>query len=179
MRLLFSTEEIKEKVDDLASQIRGDYQGKKPLLVGLLKGSFVFLADLVRALDQPLEVDFVRLSSYGHGTESSGRVRVLHGLKTPVRGRDVLVVEDIVDTGHTLSYFLESLARRRPASLRVCTLLDKPCRRCVPVTIHYRGFTVEDVFVVGYGIDWAEEFRYLPAIYALEKAECASKTSSP
>jgi len=137
-------------------------------LIGILKGSFVFMADLVRSLDFPLEVEFIKLSSYGRGRESSGKVRVVKSLTSPVKGRDVLVVEDIVDTGITLSFLLDYLKKKKPASLRLCALTDKPSRRQVPLTIDYLGFTVPDRFIVGYGIDWDEKFRYLPDICYLE-----------
>jgi len=168
LRILISRGEIAKAVDRLASQINRDYQGKQPLLIGVLKGSFVFMADLIRQLDLPLELDFIRLSSYGAARESSGSVRVVQGVKTPMKGRDVLVVEDIVDTGITTSFLLDYLRKRKPASLKLCSLTDKPSRRRVPVSIDYLGFTVPDEFIVGYGIDCDEKFRYLPDIYALE-----------
>ena len=163
-KVLFSEDEIKQAVARLAADIRQDYQGKQPLLIGILKGSFVFMADLIRQLELPVEVDFVKLSSYGAGKETSGKVKVVQGLKTPIKERDVLVVEDIVDTGLTLSFLLDYLRKKKPASLRLCALTDKPSRRQVPVTINYLGFTVPDKFIVGYGIDWNEKFRYLPDI---------------
>ena len=137
-------------------------------MIGILKGSFVFMADLVRSLDFPLEVEFIKLSSYGRGRESSGKVRVIKGLTSSVKGRDVLVVEDIVDTGITLSFLLDYLKKKKPASLRLCALADKPSRRQIPLAIDYLGFTVPDRFIVGYGIDWDEKFRYLPDICYLE-----------
>ena len=163
-KVLFSEDEIKQAVAKLAAEIKQDYQGKQPLLIGVLKGSFVFMADLIRQLQLPVEVDFVKLSSYGAGKETSGKVKVVQGLKTPIKERDVLVVEDIVDTGLTLSFLLDYLRKKKPASLRLCALTDKPSRRQVPVTINYLGFTVPDKFIVGYGIDWNEKFRYLPDI---------------
>jgi len=163
-KVLFSQDEIKQAVARLAAEIKQDYQGKQPLLIGILKGSFVFMADLIRQLQLPVEVDFVKLSSYGAGKETSGKVKVVQGLKTPIKGRDVLVVEDIVDTGLTLSFLLDYLRKKKPASLKLCALTDKPSRRQVPLTINYLGFTVPDKFIVGYGIDWNEKFRYLPDI---------------
>lgn len=163
-KVLFSEDEIKQVVARLAAEIKQDYQGKQPLLIGVLKGSFVFMADLIRQLQLPVEVDFVKLSSYGAGKETSGKVKVVQGLKTPIKERDVLVVEDIVDTGLTLSFLLDYLRKKKPASLKLCALTDKPSRRQVPVTINYLGFTVPDKFIVGYGIDWNEKFRYLPDI---------------
>ena len=154
--------------DGLACEIARDYQGRRPLFVGVLKGSFVFMSDLVRQLDLPLELDFIRLSSYGPGRETSGRVRVVQRLDTSIRERDVLVVEDIVDTGITISFLLDYLKKKRPASLKLCALADKPCRRRVPVPIDYLGFTVPDKFLVGYGLDCSESFRNLPDIYVME-----------
>ena len=168
LKILLSRDEIAKAVDRLASEIKRDYQGKQPLLIGVLKGAFVFMADLMRQLDLPLELEFVRLSSYGAAKESSGRVRVVQELKTPIKGRDVLVIEDIVDTGITISFLLNYLRKKKPASLKLCVLTDKPSRRRVPVSIDYLGFTVPDKFVVGYGIDFAEKFRYLPEICVIE-----------
>ena len=168
-RVLFRREEIAATVERLAAEIKRDYQDKYPLLIGVLKGSFVFMADLVRQLNFPLEVDFIRLSSYGRGRESSGRVKVVQGLHSPVRGRHVLVVEDIVDSGLTTSFLLNYLKGEKPASLKLCALTEKPARRQVPVTIDYLGFTVPDKFLVGYGLDWDEKFRNLPDICVLEE----------
>jgi hypoxanthine phosphoribosyltransferase len=168
LEILISRDEIAKAVNRLAREIKRDYQGKQPLLIGVLKGSFVFMADLIRQLDLPLELDFVRLSSYGAARESSGNVRVVQELKTPVKGRDVLVVEDIVDTGITTSFLLDYLRRGKPASLKLCALTDKPSRRRVPVSIDYLGLSLPDKFVVGYGLDCDERFRNLPDIYALE-----------
>jgi hypoxanthine phosphoribosyltransferase len=168
LKILISRGEIAKAVDRLASQINKDYQGKQPLLIGILKGSFVFMADLMRQLDLPLELDFVRLSSYGAARESSGKVRIVQGVKTPVKGRDVLVVEDIVDTGITTFFLLDYLKKKEPTSLKLCTLTDKPSRRRVPVSIDYLGFTVPNKFIVGYGLDLDQRFRNLPDIYVVE-----------
>jgi len=168
LKILISRDEIAEAVGRLASEIKRDYQGKQPLLIGVLKGSFVFMADLIRQLDLPLELDFIRLSSYGAARESSGKVKVVQGVKSPIKGRDVLVIEDIVDTGITISFLLGYLRKRKPASLKLCTLTDKPSRRRVPVSIDYCGFTVPNKFVVGYGLDFDQRFRNLPDIYTLE-----------
>jgi hypoxanthine phosphoribosyltransferase len=168
LKILIKCDEIAKAVDRLASQIKSDYQGKQPLLIGVLKGSFVFMADLIRQLELPLELDFVRLSSYGAARESSGKVRVVQEIETPIRGRDVLVVEDIVDTGITTSFLLDYLRKRKPASLKLCALSDKPSRRRIPVSIDYLGFSLPNEFVVGYGLDCDEKFRNLPDIYALE-----------
>jgi len=168
LKILISRDEIANAVEGLASEIKRDYQGKQPLLIGVLKGASVFMADLIRQLNLPLELEFVRLSSYGAARESSGRVRVVQGLKTPIKGRDVLVIEDIVDTGITISFLLDYLRKKNPASLKLCVLTDKPSRRRVPVSIDYLGFTVPDKFVVGYGLDFDEKFRYLPEICVIE-----------
>jgi hypoxanthine phosphoribosyltransferase len=168
LKILIKCDEIAKAVDRLACQIKRDYQGTQPLLIGVLKGSFVFMADLIRQLDLPLELDFVRLSSYGAARESSGKVRIVQGVETSIRGRDVLVVEDIVDTGITTSFLLDYLRKRKPASLKLCALTDKPSRRRVPVSIDYLGFSLPNEFVVGYGLDCDERFRNLPDIYALE-----------
>jgi len=171
VHILFARDEIEARVKKLAAEIRKDYMGKHPLLLGILKGSFVFMADLIRLLDFPLEVDFIRLSSYGRGRESSGKIKVVQGLRSKVKGRHVLVIEDIVDTGLSIAFFLDYLRRRKPASLKLCALTDKPSRHRVPVTIDYLGFTVPDRFIVGYGIDWDEKFRYLPDICFVEDEE--------
>jgi hypoxanthine phosphoribosyltransferase len=168
LKILISRDEIAKAVTRLASEIKRDYQGKQPLLIGILKGSFVFMADLIRQIDLPLEVEFIKLSSYGSARESSGKVRVVQGLKTLIKGRDVLVVEDIVDTGITTSFLLDYLRKKKPASLKLCALTDKPSRHKVPVSIDYLGFTVPNKFIVGYGIDFDERFRSLPDIYTLE-----------
>jgi len=168
LKILLTRQEIEATVKRLAAEINQDYAGKYPVLIGILKGSFVFMADLIRLLDFPLEVEFINLSSYGSGTESSGRVRVVQGLRAKVRGRHVLVIEDIVDTGLTIAYFIEYLKKRKPASLRLCTLTDKASRRRVPVTIDYVGFTVPDRFLVGYGLDRDQKYRNLPDICYIE-----------
>jgi len=168
LEILISRAEIAKAIDRLACEIKRDYQDKQPLLIGVLKGSFVFMADLIRQLDLPLELDFIRLSSYGTARESSGKVRVVQGVKTPIKGRDVLVVEDIVDTGITISFLFDYLKKKQPASLKLCALTDKPSRRRVPVPIDYRGFTVPNKFIVGYGLDCDQKFRNLPHICVLE-----------
>ena len=171
---LVSRDEIAGNVGRLAAAITGDYRDRNPLLLGILKGCFVFMADLVRRLEFPLEVEFVQLSSYGSGQETSGRVEVVQGLRAEIQGRDVLIVEDIVDTGVTLAFFINYLKAHGPASLRLCALADKPSRRRVPVDIHYLGFTVPDKFLVGYGLDCDEQYRKLPEICCLEE-KCPSE----
>jgi len=153
----------------LASEITRDYQNKHPVLIGILKGVFVFMSDLVRDLDFPLEIEFVRLSSYGSGQQTTGKVKVVQGLSCPIRNRDVLVVEDIVDTGITIAFLMAYLKKKRPASLKLCALTDKPSRRQVPVNIDYLGFSVPDKFLVGYGLDFNEKYRNLPDICVLEE----------
>ena len=167
-KLLITQKKINEAVAKLAAEIRQDYRGKQPLLIGILKGSFVFMADLVRELALPVEVDFVKLSSYGSGTRTSGKVKVVQGLKSSIKGKDVLVVEDIVDTGLTVSFLMEYLQKKKPVSLKLCALIDKPSQHKVPVTIDYLGFAVPDKFVVGYGIDWDEKFRHLRDICIID-----------
>jgi len=170
LEALFTPADIESAIDRLAREIRRDYGDKNPVLVGVLKGCFVFMADLVRALDMPLETEFISLSSYGPArTESSGKITVVQGLRKPVRGRHVIVVEDIVDTGITVHFTLGYLRRRRPASVRVCALFDKGARRRVEVPIDYRGFKVPDCFLVGYGLDLDERFRYLSGVYCLKE----------
>jgi len=166
--ILFDRKEIKDTVRRLASEISKDYRNQNPLLLGVLTGSFVFLADLIRHLHFPLEVDFIGLSSYGHSTQTSGKIRVGKKLDRPIQGRNVLVVEDIVDTGLTTAFLLDYLQRRKPASVKLCALTDKPARRKVPVKIDYLGFTVPNKFLVGYGLDADQKFRNLPDICYLE-----------
>lgn len=166
--ILLTRDEIEAAVKRLAVEIRQDYYGKQPVLICVLKGSFMFMADLIRRLDFPLEVDFIGLSSYGRDRESSGKIKVVQGLRSEVKGRDVLVIEDIVDTGLTISFLMGYLRKKKPASLKLCALTDKPSRRQTPVTIDYLGFTMPNKFLIGYGLDWDEEFRNLPDICVLE-----------
>ena len=167
--VLIPRAEIEATVSRIASEITREYRDKTPLLLGILKGSFMFMADLVRQLDFPLEVEFIRLSSYGSGQQTSGKVKVVHGMRLDVRGRHVLVVEDIVDTGITLAFLMEYLKKKNPASLRLCALTDKPSRRRAAVKIDYKGLTVPDKFIVGYGIDCDEKYRNLTDICVLEE----------
>jgi hypoxanthine phosphoribosyltransferase len=168
-RVLIPREEIEKKVAELAEELRRDYQDKHPILIGILKGSFVFMSDLIRKMDIPVEIDFVRLSSYGAGKETSGKIRQVHGVKIPIRDRHVLVIEDIVDRGLTVRFLLDYLGRRKPSSLKLCTMFDKPSRRIVEIPIDYVGFTLPDSFVIGYGLDLNEKFRYLPDLCVLEE----------
>ena len=167
-RVLFSEEELKNRVAEIAAEIDRDYAGKEPLLISVLRGSFVFMADLVRQIHLPCTVDFMAVSSYGAGTSSSGQVKIVKDLSEQIEGRDLIVVEDILDSGNTLSYLLQILQARHPASVRLCTLLDKPERRTKPVAVQYTGFTIPDEFVVGYGLDYDEKYRNLPYIGILK-----------
>ena len=167
-RVLFTEAELKARVAELGAQITADYQGKKPIVISILRGSYIFMADLTRSIDLPITVDFMAVSSYGAGTSSSGQVKIVKDLSENIEGRDVIVVEDILDSGNTLSYLLTILENRHPASIRLCTLLDKPERRVKPVKVHYSGFTIPDAFVVGYGLDYAEKYRNLPYIGILK-----------
>jgi hypoxanthine phosphoribosyltransferase len=167
---LYAEEEILRRVGELAAAIRADVGEGEAVLVGILKGAFVFLADLVRALGVPVAVDFVRVASYGERMESAGRVAITKDVELDLAGRDVVVVEDILDSGLTARVVLDHLAHRRPRTLRLCTLVDKRERRRVDVKADYVGFVLERGFIVGYGIDYAERYRQLPAIYTLEGA---------
>jgi hypoxanthine phosphoribosyltransferase len=171
--ILITAEEIQAKTAELASQISADYEGQNLLLVCILKGGMVFLADLMRHLTIPHEIDFMAVSSYGASTESTGIVRILMDLETNIQGRNVLIVEDIIDTGRTLKYITENLKTRRPASLRICTLLNKPARRTIEIPLDYVGFEIPNKFVIGYGLDYAEIYRNLPFVGVL-KAELYS-----
>lgn len=163
-KVLISEEEIAKRVKELGVQLTEDYKGKDLMVVGILKGCMLFLSDLVRAIDLPLTMDFMVVSSYGNATKSSGVVRIIKDLEREIEGKDVLIVEDIVDTGLTLSYLIENLKTRNPNSVKVCSLLDKPERRKVHVDIEYIGFRIPDEFVIGYGLDYAEVYRNLPFV---------------
>lgn len=169
VRPLISEPAIGRRVAELAERISTDCAGRELLVIGVLKGSWIFLADLVRRLTIPVMVDFIGVSSYGAGDRSSGRVRVVHKPGCPVEGRDLLLVEDILDSGRTMRTLLDELKQRDPASLRLCALLDKPDRREVEVRADYVGFRIPDQFVVGYGLDYAERYRNLPFIGYVEK----------
>ncbi len=167
LHLLISEQEIQDKVSELAGQITKDYQDDEFLAVCVLKGSFVFAADLLRHVEVPNTIEFLAVSSYGASTESSGIIRILKDLDTSIEGKNVLIIEDIVDTGLTLNYLLKTLKTRKPASLKICTLLDKPDRRQVELSADYVGFKIPDKFVVGYGLDYAEYYRNLSGVYVL------------
>jgi len=164
--LLLTAEQIRARVAELGAEISRDYTGKTPILIGVLKGSLVFMADLARAITTPINVDFMSISSYGDGT-NSGVVRILKDLDESITGQDVILVEDIIDTGLTLTYLLATLSARRPASLEVCGLLDKSARRIVEVPIRYKGFDIPDEFVIGYGLDHEGRYRNLRAVIGI------------
>jgi len=168
LKLLISESQIQECVERLAQQVQNDYQDEPLLVVGALNGSFVFLADLIRHLHLPIQVDFMRLSSYDEATDSSGTIRLHHGVRTPVNGKNVLVVEDIVDTGLTAQFIRRYFDGEGAATVRICSLLDKPIRRVTSVTVDYVGFEVPDEFLVGYGLDFNQQYRELRALYSLE-----------
>jgi len=166
--ILLTHEQIQTRVAELGAELAADYADREPVLVSVLKGLIIFLADLVRAMPVQVSIDLMELSSYGSSTQSSGQVRILKDLSGPIRGRDVIVVEDIIDTGLTLNYLLKYLHDRGPSSVSICCLLDKPARRLAEIDIGYRGFTIPDRFVIGYGLDVRERYRNLPylCVYA-------------
>jgi len=168
LRPLISRDRISEVVARLGWAISRDYAGRNLVLVGVLKGAFVFLADLARTLSVPVKIDFVRIGSYGVRQESSGAITVTKEVEIPLRGLDVLIVEDIVDTGLSLAFLVDYLAAQQPSSLKICVLVDKKSRREVEVAVDYVGFEIEDGFIVGYGLDCAEEYRALPGLFVLE-----------
>jgi hypoxanthine phosphoribosyltransferase len=170
VRTLIDAETIQARVREMGAQITRDYQGKDLVLVPVLKGSFVFAADLARAIDLVVDVDFLAVRSYGDGTETSGVVQITSDLTRPIEGKEVIVVEDIVDTGLTMAYLFENLETRHPSSLKLASMLHKPARTRVPVEIDYLGFTIDDVFVVGYGLDYAQRYRNLPYLGVLEQS---------
>jgi hypoxanthine phosphoribosyltransferase len=170
IQTMLSTETIAGRVRELGAQITRELEGHPLVLVCVLKGSFVFTADLMRAIDLPLRVDFLGVRSYGEGTETSGVVQITQDLSRPIEGENVLIVEDIVDTGLTIAHLMDLLRTRQPRSIRVCSLLHKPARARVNVKVDYLGFTIEDRFVVGYGLDFAEKYRNLPFIGVVERS---------
>jgi hypoxanthine phosphoribosyltransferase len=167
LEILLSRYEIEQRLGQLAAEITKEYHGRIPHLVGILKGAWVFMADLIRHMDIELTVDFLGITSYNSGTNSSGEVRITKDLDTSIKGREVLIVEDILDTGRTLKYLQDVLSIHKPHNLRVVTLLDKRSRRIVPVKADYVGFEIADVFVVGYGLDFDQKYRQLPDIHVL------------
>lgn len=167
LKILFKEEEIQKRVKELGQQITRDYRDKDLFVIGILKGAVVFLSDLIREIKVPLQMDFMAVSSYGTSTHTSGVVRFLKDLELDIAGKDVLVVEDIVDTGLTLTYLKENLLARGPRSLKICTFLDKPSRRKIAITPDYNGYEIPDEFVVGYGLDYNEQYRHLPYIGVL------------
>lgn len=162
--VMYSEEEVNARIHELGEKISADYAGKEILLVCVLKGASFFACELAKRITVPVQIEFMKCSSYGNETESSGVVKITQDLDQPIRGKHVIVVEDIVDTGRTLSYLLELLEKRDPASVTLCTLLDKPERRVAKVNVEYTGFTIPDEFVVGYGLDYAQKYRNLPFI---------------
>ena len=168
-QILFTQDQVAARVQELAAQITRDYAGKTPLVVGVLRGSFIFMADLVRHLDLPLTLDFMAASSYGAGTSSSGQVEIKKDISSSIEDYHVIIVEDILDSGNTLYYLLDVLKLRKAASIRICTLLDKPERRAKPIQADYTGFVVPDAFVVGYGLDYNQQYRNLPYIGVLKE----------
>ncbi|SDF17147.1 hypoxanthine phosphoribosyltransferase [Sporolituus thermophilus] len=166
--VLLSSEQLSARIREMGRQISADYAGKEILMIGVLRGAVIFMADLARAIDVPVALDFMAVSSYGASTTSSGVVRILKDLDEDVEGKHLLIVEDIIDSGLTLNYLLDNLRSRKPASIKICTLLNKPERRKVDVQVDYNGFTIPDHFVVGYGLDYAEKYRNLPFIGILK-----------
>ncbi|MGL5512667.1 MAG: hypoxanthine phosphoribosyltransferase [Sporomusa sp.] len=167
-KILLTEVQIADQVKKMGAAITADYAGKEILMIGVLRGAFIFMADLVRAINLPVAVDFMALSSYGAATSSSGIVRILKDLEENIENKHVLIVEDIIDSGLTIKYLIENLSSRKPASIKICTLMSKPDRRKVEVPIAYNGFTIPDYFVVGYGLDYAEKYRNLPFIGVLK-----------
>lgn len=166
--ILFSRDVIQKRVHELANTISKDYAGHELVVVGILKGAFIFMADLVRALSIPCRIDFMRAASYGAGLESSGKIVITKDMEIPIEGRNVLIVEDIVDTGLTLRYIVDTLRLRNPASIKVCAFLDKRKRRKVLIEADYVGFTMDDGFIVGYGLDFNEQYRSFPDLYVIQ-----------
>jgi len=167
-RILYSEEAIKKRVQELADTLSREYEGKDVIFVGVLKGAFIFLADLVRSVTIPHHIDFIRVASYGAGTVSSGKITITKDIEGSIEGKDILIVEDIIDTGITIASLKSILDDRKPKSLKVCALVDKTARREVDINADYVGFTMEDGFVVGYGLDCDEQFRSLPDIHVIE-----------
>ena len=174
-KILYTEEELRTRVKELGMQITADYRGKAPVLASVLRGSYIFMADLTRAIDLPISVDFMAVSSYGAGTVSSGQVEIKKDLSDSIEGKDLLIVEDILDSGNTLYYLLDVLRARKPASIRICTLMDKPARRQKPIKADYVGFSIPDAFIVGYGLDYDEKYRNLPYVGVLKPSVYGGK----
>lgn len=174
-KVLIDEETLQLKIKELGAKITEDYKGKDLLVVCILKGAVMFVSDLIKRINLPLEIDFMAVSSYGNATKSSGVVRILKDLNEEINGKDILIVEDIIDSGLTLSYLIDNLKSRNPASVAVCTLLDKPDNRKTPIEIGYTGFVVPDEFVVGYGLDYAEKYRNVPFIFVLKEEIYSNK----
>lgn len=171
IKVLLTEEEVNSRIKEVAEQISKDYEGKQVHMICVLKGGVYFMCELSKRMDVPVSLDFMSVSSYGDDTESSGIVRIVKDLDQPLEGKDVLIVEDIIDSGRTLSYLIEILKQRKPNSIRLCTLLDKPERRVVDVKVEYSCFNIPDKFVVGYGLDYAQKYRNLPYIGVVEFEE--------
>jgi hypoxanthine phosphoribosyltransferase len=171
IRVLIPEDKVDERIAQLGAQISQDYAGRQVHLIGILKGSIFFICELAKRITVPVTMDFMSVSSYGSGTKSSGVVKLIKDLDEPINGKEVVVVEDIIDSGRTLSYLLKNLSDRHPASIRLCTLLDKPERREVDVEVDYQGFRIPDEFVVGYGLDYDQRYRNLPYIGVLSLTE--------
>lgn len=167
-KIYVSEKEIAARVKELGQQITKDYEGKSPVFIGVLKGCFIFMADLIRACDVTCTLDFMSVSSYGDGTVSTGAVKIEKDLSVNIEGKDIVIVEDILDSGNTLNYLVKYMGERKPASIRIVTLMDKPDRRTAPITADYVGFTIPDAFVVGYGLDYQQRYRNLPYIGLLK-----------
>ena len=167
-QILYTEEELRQRVRELGCQITADYAGRVPMLISVLRGSYIFMADLARSINLDVTVDFMSVSSYGAGTVSSGQVEIKKDLSDSIEGKDLILVEDILDSGNTLYYLLDVLRARKPASIRICALMDKPERRTKPIKADYVGFTIPDAFIVGYGLDFAEKYRNLPYVGVLK-----------
>jgi len=168
-KVLYTKEAISRRVAELAEEISRDYRGREPVLIGVLKGAFIFMADLIRCLKVPCVIDFVRVASYGSGSTSSGNVIIKKDIETDITGKDVLIIEDIVDTGITMRFLVERLKEKNPRSLKVCAFIDKRARREVEFEADYVGFTMEDGFIVGYGLDFDEKSRFHPEVYVVDE----------
>ena len=168
--IMISQEQLCRRVGELAAELDREYQGKRPLMISILKGSIMFYADLLRAMTIPIEMDFMAISSYGAGAKSSGEVKLIKDLDRKIEGKDVIIVQDIIDSGYTLSYLKRMLYSRKPASVKICALLDKYERRVVPIEADFKGFDIRDEFVIGYGLDYAERYRNLPYIGILKRS---------